>query len=155
MRGRVCKLLLLLGLACAVPLESESREIQVHILNSKYFRFPSLEGQVPWFIYPRDMVAIPGTGFPFRRILRHEGLRWRYSNPPPHVHQNICCFGMLYILLSLAWNYMYTFPGNTNNFFFCFCWNTILFAMCIYTFSKLVWGLGVMAWAMALISALP
>jgi hypothetical protein len=26
----------------------------------------------------------PGTGFPFRRLLRLAGLRWRYSIPPPH-----------------------------------------------------------------------
>jgi hypothetical protein len=26
----------------------------------------------------------PSTGFPFCRILRLAGLRWRYSNPPPH-----------------------------------------------------------------------
>jgi hypothetical protein len=25
------------------------------------------------------------TGLPFRRLLRLAGLRWRYSNPPPHV----------------------------------------------------------------------
>jgi hypothetical protein len=24
-----------------------------------------------------------GAGFPFRRVLRLAGLRWRYSNPPP------------------------------------------------------------------------
>jgi hypothetical protein len=29
---------------------------------------------------------IPGTGLPFRRLLRLAGLRWRYSNPPPHRH---------------------------------------------------------------------
>jgi hypothetical protein len=29
-------------------------------------------------------VIPPGTGFPFRRLLRLAGLRWRYSNPPPH-----------------------------------------------------------------------
>jgi hypothetical protein len=28
-------------------------------------------------------VISPGTGFPFRRLLRLAGLRWRYSNPPP------------------------------------------------------------------------
>jgi hypothetical protein len=28
-------------------------------------------------------VTPPGTGFPFRRLLRLAGLRWRYSNPPP------------------------------------------------------------------------
>jgi hypothetical protein len=26
----------------------------------------------------------PGTGFRFPRLLRLAGLRWRYSNPPPH-----------------------------------------------------------------------
>jgi hypothetical protein len=34
-----------------------------------------------------DMVAQlyppPGTGFPFRCLLRFAGLRWRYSNQPP------------------------------------------------------------------------
>jgi hypothetical protein len=30
------------------------------------------------------LVIPPGTGFPFRRLLRLEGLRWRYSTPPPH-----------------------------------------------------------------------
>jgi hypothetical protein len=29
-------------------------------------------------------VMPPGTGFPFRRLLHLAGLRWRYSNPPPH-----------------------------------------------------------------------
>jgi hypothetical protein len=29
-------------------------------------------------------VIPPGTGFPFRRLLRLQGLRWRYSNPPPN-----------------------------------------------------------------------
>jgi hypothetical protein len=26
----------------------------------------------------------PFRDFPFRRLLRHAGLRWRYSTPPPH-----------------------------------------------------------------------
>jgi hypothetical protein len=29
-------------------------------------------------------VTPPGTGFPFRRLLRLAGLPWDYSNPPPH-----------------------------------------------------------------------
>jgi hypothetical protein len=29
-------------------------------------------------------VIPPGTGFPFRRVLRLTGQRWRYSTPPPH-----------------------------------------------------------------------
>jgi hypothetical protein len=38
-------------------------------------------------------VIPPGTGFSFRRLLRLAGLRWRYSNPPPH--------GILSVLLSV------------------------------------------------------
>jgi hypothetical protein len=39
------------------------------------------------YLYPpgqRGPVIPPGTGFPFRRLLRLAGIRWRYSNPPPH-----------------------------------------------------------------------
>jgi hypothetical protein len=48
---------------------------------------PSMEGRVPLFISPRNRVAQlypPRTGFPFYPLLRLTGLRWRYSNPPPH-----------------------------------------------------------------------
>jgi hypothetical protein len=31
-----------------------------------------------------DPVMSPGTGFPFRRLLRLAALRWRYSIPPPY-----------------------------------------------------------------------
>jgi hypothetical protein len=59
-RGRVCCLQLLLVLASAVILGSESRGTRDHILVSQI----------------RD--------FPFRRLLRLAGLRWRYSTPSPH-----------------------------------------------------------------------
>jgi hypothetical protein len=59
-RGRVCRLQLLLALASAVILGSESRGTRDHILLSEI----------------RD--------FPFRRLLPLAGLRWRYSTPPPH-----------------------------------------------------------------------
>jgi hypothetical protein len=59
-RGRVCRLQLLLIQASAVILGSESRGSRVHILLSQI----------------RD--------FPFRRLLRLAGLRWRYSTSPPH-----------------------------------------------------------------------
>jgi hypothetical protein len=37
---------------------------------------------IPW---EQGGPVIPsGTGFPFRRLLRLAGLRWRHSNPPPH-----------------------------------------------------------------------
>jgi hypothetical protein len=59
-RGRVCRLQLLLAFASTVILGSESRGTRDHILLSQI----------------RD--------FPFRRLLRLAGLRWRYSTPPPH-----------------------------------------------------------------------
>jgi hypothetical protein len=59
-RGRICRLHLLMVLASAVIFESDSRGNRDHILLSQI----------------RD--------FPFRRLLRLAGLRWRYSTPPPH-----------------------------------------------------------------------
>jgi hypothetical protein len=85
-RERVCSLQLLLVLASAVIHGSESRGTRDHILLFQIWDSPSLEGQVPLFIFPRNRVAQlhpPGTGFPFHRLLRLAGLRWRYSNPYP------------------------------------------------------------------------
>jgi hypothetical protein len=59
-RGRVCLLYMLLALAGAVFLGSEYLGSLVHIL-------------LPQFL-----------DFPFRRLLRLAGSRWRYSTPPPH-----------------------------------------------------------------------
>jgi hypothetical protein len=59
-RGRICPLQLLLALTSAVILCSESRGTRDHILLSQIWDFP------------------------FRRLVRLAGLRWRYSNPPPH-----------------------------------------------------------------------
>jgi hypothetical protein len=61
-RGPVCRLQLLLALASAVIHGSDSRGIREHtcILLSQI----------------RD--------FPFRRLLRLAGLRWKYLTPPPH-----------------------------------------------------------------------
>jgi hypothetical protein len=58
--GRVCHLQFLLALSRAVILGSESRGTRDHILLSQT------------------------RNFPFRRILRLTGIRWRYSTPPPH-----------------------------------------------------------------------
>jgi hypothetical protein len=79
-RGRVCNLLLLLVLASSVPLGSESRGTQDRILRvfSQFLRHPQPERPGPRIYIPS------GTGFPFRRLLRPAGLRWRYSIPPPH-----------------------------------------------------------------------
>jgi hypothetical protein len=59
-KGRVCLLYMLLALASAVFLGSESRGTCDRILLS------------------------PIWDFPFRRLLRLAGSRWRYSTPPPH-----------------------------------------------------------------------
>jgi hypothetical protein len=59
-RGRVCRLQLLLALASAVIFGAESNRTRGHILLSGI----------------RD--------FPFRRLLRLAGFRWKYSTPPPH-----------------------------------------------------------------------
>jgi hypothetical protein len=58
-RGRVCLFYMLLALANAVILGSESQETRHHILLPQIWDFP------------------------FRRVLRLAGLRWRYSTPPP------------------------------------------------------------------------
>jgi hypothetical protein len=45
------------------------------------------EGPGPCIYIPQEQggpVIPPGTGFPFCRLLRLAGQRWRYSNPPPN-----------------------------------------------------------------------
>jgi hypothetical protein len=64
-RGRVCRLQLLLALASTVIVWSESRGTRDHILLSQI----------------RD--------FPFHRLVRLAGLRWRYSTPPPHGNESL------------------------------------------------------------------
>jgi hypothetical protein len=56
-RGCVCRLQLLLVLASAVILRSESRGTHDHILLSPIRDSPNLEGQVPVFLSPRNRVA--------------------------------------------------------------------------------------------------
>jgi hypothetical protein len=48
--------------------------------------FPLSEEPGPRIYIPHEQggpVISLGNGFPFRRLLRLAGLRWRYSNPPP------------------------------------------------------------------------
>jgi hypothetical protein len=50
-------------------------------------RQPQTWRQGPRAYIPQEQggpVIPPGTGFPFRRLLRLHSLRWRYWNPPPH-----------------------------------------------------------------------
>jgi hypothetical protein len=80
-RGRVCRLQLLLGLASAVILRSESRGTQGHILLPQIRYFPNLEGHVPAFVSPRHRVPTSSPSTTRRWRWRW---RWRYSYPPPH-----------------------------------------------------------------------
>jgi hypothetical protein len=69
-RGRIYNLLLLLVLASAVPLGSQSRGTQDHILLSQFLRLPNLEGQAPVFISPkRGCPVIPRAVGSFLSLL--------------------------------------------------------------------------------------
>jgi hypothetical protein len=88
MRGWVCNLLvqLLLGLARTVTLGSKSRRTHGHVLLS-HLRLLQPGGPGPRIYIPQEQggpVILPGNGFPFCCLLRLAGLRWIYSNPPPH-----------------------------------------------------------------------
>jgi hypothetical protein len=56
-RGRICRLQLLLALASAVILGSDSRGTYDHTLLSHARDFPNLEGQAPVFISPLIRVS--------------------------------------------------------------------------------------------------
>jgi hypothetical protein len=75
-RGRVCLLHMLLALARADFLGSESLGTRDHILLSQIWDFP------------------------FRRLLRLVGSRWRYSTPTqhgPHRKQSLYSWGLEYL----------------------------------------------------------
>jgi hypothetical protein len=67
MSGWGCRLQLLLGLASAVILRSESRGIHDHILMSQIRDFPNLEGHVLVFISLRNSVVVFPTDNPLAR----------------------------------------------------------------------------------------
>jgi hypothetical protein len=85
-RKWLCHVQLLLVFASAVILRSGSRGAHDHILLFQNRAFSKVEGQVPVFISPMNSgpVIPPDTGFPFHRLLRLWGLRWRHWTPPPH-----------------------------------------------------------------------
>jgi hypothetical protein len=62
----------------------ESHKTHNHRLMS-HLRLPQPGGPGPFIYMPQEQsgpVIPPGTGFPFRRLLRFARLRRRYSNPP-------------------------------------------------------------------------
>jgi hypothetical protein len=85
-RGWVCRLQLLL----VWPAQSVWGQSPAGLMTVFYsLRFetpPTWRARSPFYILQEqgDPVIPPGTGFPFRRLLRLAGLGWRYSNPPPY-----------------------------------------------------------------------
>jgi hypothetical protein len=70
---------------------------------------PNLESHVSVFISPQEQggpVILPGTGFPFRRLLRLARLRWRYSTLPPHGKATT-------VLLNTSYNHFARAPRET------------------------------------------
>jgi hypothetical protein len=86
-RGWVCRLQFLLVLASAVILRSKSRGTHDHILLFPIQDSPKLGGTGTRIYIPQEQggpIIPPGGVFPFLRLLRLAGLRWRYSNPSSH-----------------------------------------------------------------------
>jgi hypothetical protein len=110
-RERVCRLQLLSVLASAVIFGSWVPRDSWPYFTVSDSRFPQHEGPGPCIYIPQEQggpVISPGTGFPFRRLLRLTGLRWRYSNPPP---RGVCSELKVKVMLrptvqpaSLSWN---------------------------------------------------
>jgi hypothetical protein len=85
-RGWVYSLQLLMALASAVILRSDSRGTSDHILLS-HSRLSQPGGPGPCIYILQEQggqVIPPGTGFSLHRLLRLAELWWRYSTPPPH-----------------------------------------------------------------------
>jgi hypothetical protein len=81
MKWRVCRLQLLLSLARAVNLGSESRGTRDHILYCLRFEAPPTWRARSPYLHPPTTVW---SSYTPRHWLPFALLRWRYSNLPPH-----------------------------------------------------------------------
>jgi hypothetical protein len=95
-RGWVWNLQLLLVLASAVILRSDSRGTCDHMLLSQIRNYPNLGARFPYLYFS-------GSGWScysarhwvsFRRLIQPARVQWRYSTPPPN--------GLVIVLLSLC-----------------------------------------------------
>jgi hypothetical protein len=84
-----------MGLSFTIASGSRQRShSRVRVLRDSWTHFSVSDSRLPQpggpgtrIYIPQDQggpVIPPGTGYPFSRLLRLAGLRWRYSNPPPH-----------------------------------------------------------------------
>jgi hypothetical protein len=92
-RGWVCRLQLLLILASAFILRSESRKTHDHILLSQIRDSPKLEPRSPYLYPPRTgwLSYTLRTGFFFRRFHDSQVYGGGNLNPPPHPVGPVCC----------------------------------------------------------------
>jgi hypothetical protein len=101
----------------AGPSQRSHSCVQVPRNSCPYFtlsdsRLPQPGGPGPRTYIPPEQggpVIPSSTGFPFRRLLRFAGLRWKYSNPPPRGIRVCQSQSESYIttdgqLASLSWN---------------------------------------------------
>jgi hypothetical protein len=89
-KGSVCPFQLALALASAVILMFRVPWDSWPHFTVSDSRLPQLGGPSPRIYIPWEQNGpiIPlATGSSFCRLLRLTGLRWRYSNPPPHGHK--------------------------------------------------------------------
>jgi hypothetical protein len=94
-RGWVCRLQWLVVLATAVFFGSKSRWTRDNILLSQI----------------RD--------FPFRRLLRVAGLRWRYSTPPPHGRFSVSRINYVSSLYNCGANRIQIITSNSSPIISC------------------------------------
>jgi hypothetical protein len=86
-RGWVCCLQLLLAITTAVILRVRVPRNSLSYFTVSHSRVPQPGGPGPRIYIPQEQGGPgipPGNGFPFRRLLRLAGPRWRYSNTRPH-----------------------------------------------------------------------
>jgi hypothetical protein len=94
---------LLLNLASTVILGPESRGTHTQILLSQIEDSLNSRGPVPHIYISQKEdgpVIPPGSGFPFRRLLRLAVLQWRYLTLPPHGPLN--CSELSFLLHSVS-----------------------------------------------------
>jgi hypothetical protein len=68
-------------------------------------RLPQSRGPGPRIYIPQEQdgpVIAPGTGFPFHRLLRLAGVRWKYLTPPPHGICKCVLYSLAFIFYSLT-----------------------------------------------------
>jgi hypothetical protein len=77
----------LAGIQCRYSVTKGLSPVGLKNILSQFLRLPQPGGPGLHIYIPQEQGGPdkpPGTGFPFRCLLRLAGLQWRYSIPPPH-----------------------------------------------------------------------